>query len=146
MRTQPASRRDCQGNALIITMIMCGVALLTLIGIMSWSGGTARLTARSNQYVRSVAAAEAATEKVMSALNTDFLSGGEELVDANLTSYRSMVPTSTDSSYWASWQFQDPLGHLNQTYVVEVGVSNFTVLTGAYAGLYGYVSTYDLIS
>jgi hypothetical protein len=146
MKTQPPFRNGVQGNALVVTMIMCGVALLTVAGIMSWSGGTARLTGRSNQYSRSVAAAEAATEKAMSALNSDFLSGGEGLVDANMNTYRALVPTSTDSSYWANWQFQDAQGHLNQTYVTEVSVSNFTVLAPPYAGLYGYVSTYDLIS
>jgi hypothetical protein len=146
MKMQNKSRRCADGNALLITMIMTVAALLTVAGIMSWSSSTARMTGRSNQYSRSVAAAEAATEKAMSHLNADFLSGGEALVDANLATYRSLIPTSSDSSYWANWRFTDAQGNVGQTYVNEVGVSNFTVLTAPYAGLYGYISTYDLVS
>jgi hypothetical protein len=146
MKIQMQSRGRKAGNALIITMIMTLAALVTVAGIMSWSSGTARMTGRSNQYARSVAAAEAGTEKVLAQLNSDFLSGGEALVIANLASYRQTVPTSSDSTYWADWQFQDPYGNLGSAYVNSVSVSNFSVVTGTYAGLYGFISTYDIIS
>ena len=94
----------------------------------------------------SVAAAEAGTEKVLSQLNNDFLNGGEALVDVSMDSYRHLVPSNSDSAYWVNWQFQDAQGNLNSTYVNETSVSNFTILTGSYAGLYGFVSTYDVVS
>ena len=34
----------------------------------------------------------------------------------------------------------------SQHFVNEASVSNFTVLTAPYAGLYGYISTYDVVS
>ena len=54
-------------------MMMSAVALAILAGVMSWSATSTRLTYRSIQYNRSVAAAEAATEKVVSQINRDFL-------------------------------------------------------------------------
>jgi hypothetical protein len=127
-------------------MIMMAVALILLAGILSWSSGNARLTTRSNEYTRAVAAAEAATEKVNSRMASDYLSGGETLVIANLSSYRSMVPTGSDSSYWTNWEFNDAQGNIGNTFVQQGSVSNYQVLTGAYAGLTGFASTYTVVS
>ena len=68
---------DQTGSALMLTMIMSAIALALLAGAMSWSASNTRLTYRSIQYNQSVAAAEAATEKVVSQINRDFLYGGE---------------------------------------------------------------------
>jgi hypothetical protein len=129
-----------------MTMIMTAVALILLAGILSWSSGNARLSARSNAYTRALAAAEAATEKVNSRMSSDYLNGGEVQVVANLSSYRTMVPTGSDSSYWTNWQFSDAQGNIGSTYVQQGSVSNFSVLTGAYAGLTGFASTYTVVS
>lgn len=139
-------RRRESGNALMITLLMTGTALLTLAGIMSWSAGSARMNARQTQYTLSVAAAEAATEKIASAMRTDFLSGGETLVQNNLSTYRSTIPNSSDSSYWNGWKFSNAQGNNDKSYVQLISSSNFTVLTGTYAGLQGYNSTYNIIS
>jgi hypothetical protein len=140
------SRLPISGNALVMTMIMTAVALILLAGIMSWSAGTARLAARTTEYTRAVAAAEAATEKVNSRLASDYMSGGEALVIANLSSYRQIVPTTNDSSYWSDWQFSDAQSNTGNTFVQQGSVSNFTILNGAYAGLNGFASTYTVVS
>jgi hypothetical protein len=129
-----------------MTMIMTAVALVVLAGIMSWSAGNARLAARSNEYTRAIAAAEAATEKVNSRMSSDYLSAGEVQVIANLSSYRAMVPTGSDSSYWTNWEFSDAQGNVGNTFVQQGAVSNYQVLTGAYAGLTGFASTYSVVS
>ncbi len=146
MNTPNKSRRGTAGNALVITMIMTAIILFALAGIISWSITTSRVAARSNQYARSVAAAEAATEKVLSQLTVDFETGGEALVNTNLGSYWNITPTSSDSAYWAGWQFSDAQGNAGRTYVSYTGVSNASITTGPYAGLYGFVSTYDIVS
>jgi hypothetical protein len=143
IRTRPVSTA---GNALIMTMIMTTVAIILLAGILSWSAGNARLAARSNQYTRAVAAAEAAAEKVNTQLSSDYLNNGEVQVIANLPSYRQTIPTASDSSYWSDWQFSDAQGNNGSTYVVQTAESNYTVLTGAYAGLTGFASTYSIVS
>jgi hypothetical protein len=129
-----------------MTMIMTAVALALLAGILSWSAGNARLIARSNEYTRAIAAAEAATEKINTRIASDYLSSGEVQVIANLPSYRMTVPTASDSSYWDTWEFSDAQGNLANTYVQLASESNYSVLTGAYVGLTGFASTYNIIS
>jgi Tfp pilus assembly protein PilX len=89
MKTTPTTQKpDRTGSALMLTLIMSAIALALLAGAMSWSVSSTRLTYRSIQYNRSVAAAEAATEKVASQINRDFLYGGAGLVVNNLNSYQ----------------------------------------------------------
>ncbi len=129
-----------------MTMIMTSVALIILAGILSWSAGNARMTARSNQFTRAIAAAEAATEKVNTRIASDYLNSGEVQVVANLPSYRATIPTSGDDSYFSDWIFSDAQGNDAATYVNLAAESNYTVLTGAYSGLTGFASTYNIIS
>ncbi len=129
-----------------MTLIMTAVGLLLVCGVLSWSSGSARISARSNQYTRSVAAAEGAVEKTVAAMSSDYLSGGEALVMTNLSSYRLIVPSSTNSSYWTNWEFSDAQSNINRTCVLQISVSNYIVLTSTYAGLSGYVSTYRVVS
>jgi hypothetical protein len=131
---------------LLMTLVMSGIALLLLTGAMTWSATNTRLTDRSNRYATAVAAGESSIEKVLTQMNQDFLNGGEALVVNNLNLYRSTVPTSADSPYWANWEFNNASGQTAQTYVGRGIASNYVVLTGSYVGLNGYVSTYTLVS
>ncbi|HEV2694040.1 MAG TPA: hypothetical protein VG347_14185 [Verrucomicrobiae bacterium] len=141
------SKQGQSGSALILVMIMSGVALAILAGVMLWSSQSSRLTHRTIQYTRSVAAAEAATEKVVSQISRDFLYGGENLVMLNLSSYRqNTVPTTGDSSYWGNWTFSDGNGNVGQTYVQQTGANQYVVLGSTYAGLKGYVTTFTIVS
>jgi len=141
-----AKRLPVAGNALLLTLIMCAIALMAVAGALSYAATNARLTFRSNQYSISVAAAEAATEKVLTQMSADYLSGGEALVAANLSTYQGTYPMASDSSYWGGWEFTDASGHKNQTYVQAGAVSNYMVLNSAYAGLKGYATIYTVVS
>jgi hypothetical protein len=145
--TFTTQKPDQTGSALMLTMVMGAIALAILAAAMSWSASSTQLTHRSIQYNQSVAAAEAATEKVVSQVNRDFLLGGESLVINNLNTYRqNTVPSSSDSPYWNTWVFNDGNGNTNQTYV-QVGTAvNYVVLNSAYAGLQGYVATCTIAS
>jgi hypothetical protein len=127
-------------------MIMSAIALAILAGVMTWAATSNKLTHRSIQYTRSVAAAEAATEKVESQMTRDFLNGGELTVSNNLNSYRQTVPTTSDSSYWNTWVFDDGNGNANQTYVQLTSTTNTIALDAPYTGLKGYGSTYAIAS
>ncbi len=132
----------------MLTMVMTGIALAILAGAMAWSASNTKQTHRSIQHVRAVAAAEAATEKVLTRIARDFLSGGEKLVKVNLDndSYRTNVPTTTDSAYWGQWEFNDATGNNGRTYVQGTSSTNFVVLTASYAGLRAFVSTYTVVA
>jgi hypothetical protein len=133
------------GSALALTMIMTGIALAILASAMTWSANSTRQTYRAIQYDRSVAAAEAATEKVLTSMTRDFLVGGDKLVTDNLENYRQTVPTSSDSTYWDHWEFNDAIGHTGKTYVQGDNSTNYIVLTAPYAGLRAFVSTYTVV-
>jgi len=138
------SRRT--GSALLLTLTMSAIALLTVAGVLAYAAANARLTYRSNQYSRSVAAAEAATEKVVAQISRDYLNGGEALVLANLANYQQLTPSSTDSSYWTNWEFNDSTGQIGRTFV-QVGASSaYVVLNSTYAGLKGYATTCTVVS
>src|SRR5215813_11805465 len=122
--------REPAGSALLMTLVMSGVALLLLAGAMTWSATHTRLTDRSNRYATAVAAGESAIEKVLTRMNQDFLDGGEAMVVANLDLYRTTVPTSADSAYWGDWEFNNASGQVGQTYVGRGIASNYVVLTG----------------
>ena len=148
MKTRITTQKSSPtGSALLLVLIMSAIALAILAGVMSWAATSNRLTHRSIQYTRSIAAAEAATEKVVSQITRDFLSGGEPLVSQNLDVYRrNTVPSSSDSSYWNTWEFNDGNGNIGQTYVQRVPGTSYTVLDAPYKGLKGYVSTYTVVS
>jgi hypothetical protein len=147
MNTASTSQKSSQAaSALLMTLLMTGIGLATLAGAMTWAVSTAKLTYRSNQYTRSVAAAEAATEKAVSRISQDFLRGGERLVTDNLNLYRQTVLTASDSPYWSGWEFNDASSHAGQTFV-EPGIgTNYIVLSSSYAGLRGHASTYTVVA
>src|SRR5436190_24351052 len=104
MKSSKQNRIRPAGSALLITLVMSGIALLVLTGAMTWSATNTKLTERSNRYAAGVAAGESAIEKVLTQMNKDFFEGGEATVVGNLNLYRSTVPTSADSAYWANWE------------------------------------------
>ncbi|HTB85243.1 MAG TPA: hypothetical protein VK742_16475 [Candidatus Sulfotelmatobacter sp.] len=134
------------GSALLLTLMLTAIALLILANILYWSSSSALLTHHSIQYNRSIAAGEAATEKVLSQMRQDFLYGGDALVVNNLGSYRAIIPSPVDSPYWTGWQFDDGNGGVGQTYVLSLSGTSYTVLDSTYAGLQGYVTTYTVAS
>lgn len=148
MKTKFTSHQpDETGSALLLTMIMSAVALAILAGAMAWSASSARLTHRVIQYHRSVAAAEGATEKVVGQIMRDFLYGGESLVINNLNAYRqNTVPSTADSGYWGSWEFNDGNGNTGRTDVQRATSATYVTLDSIYAGLKGFVSTYTVVS
>jgi hypothetical protein len=147
MRIAFSSRGSMRvGTALLLTLVVTGVALVTLAGILAYSSNSARLDSRSTQYQRAVAAAEGATEKVVSQMTDDYLNGGDSLVKANLDAYRHMSLSPSDSSYWAGWEFTDACGNSGRTFVDSGTAVAYVMVNSTYAGLKCYGSTYTLVS
>ncbi len=138
--------RSRAGTALLVTIVTLGIALVMVAGILTYSRSSAWLDARANQYHCAVAAAEGATEKVISQLTRDYLSQGEALVTANLDSYRHLSLAPSDSSYWTGWEFSDASGNSGRTFVNPGAQTAYNVLNSTYGGLKGYASTYTIVS
>ena len=147
MKTRHQSPRQNQrGYALMLVMCFAGISLLVLTGALSWASNNALQTQRNNQYFSSAAAAEAATEKVIARMNYDFQSQGAAIVAANLSTYRSLVPTVSENSAWSSFVFQDAQGTASQSTVTNSVPWGYTTLASQYDGLNAWASTYSVIS
>jgi hypothetical protein len=146
-RLQPFSGlRRKSGYALVLVVGFAAISLVTLAGLMSWSNTSTRLIARNNQFFSSQLAAEAATEKVLSQVASDFQSGGEAAVYANLANYRLLVPTAAETSAWDDYEFNNAAGAVARTHVSRGYANVYTNLASQYSGLRGMASTYRVIS
>lgn len=135
MNTQTAQRRKRQaGYSLLTVMAVAGVSIGLYASAAKWTSVTAALNERNNTYFSSLAAAEGATEQVLSYLSRDF--AAQSFNPANLSSYQGLVPTN---DWAANYQFSDNGGHLNQTYVTSSSTMVMTNLDSQFVGLYGLV-------
>lgn len=147
MKTQPLARRPRSGGyALVMVMVFAAIGLTVMTASMNWTSQTALMNERNNQLSTTLFAAEAATEKVVARVMRDYETSGEGAVDGNLGSYRTDVPTSTESPLWADFQFSNATGTTNQNYVARLTSQTFVPLDSQYAGLSGFASTYRIIS
>ena len=139
-------RRRQQGYALVMVMVIGTVGLLILAASINWTSSNANLTARNNQYFASLSAAEAATEKVISEISVDFQQGSA-MVASKLATYRSRIPTQSESGYWGKYTFGNGQGGVDATAVTQVVPWTPNVpLIGRYQGLTGYRAIYNIAS
>lgn len=136
--------RSQAGHSILLVMIISTATFLVLGGLLKWSAGNTTANVRNNQYFKTVAAAEAATEKVITHLTSDYFE--EEPVSSNLDRYRAMVPTASESALWGRYSFSDGEGNANRTYVEHLPPDEFRVLDSQYRGLHGYASAFRVIS
>jgi hypothetical protein len=89
-----APRHRQRGYALVTVVVLGGVSLAILGSTLTWTSNNANFNGRHNQYLESLAAAEAATEKVLSSLSVDYQGAGAAVVYSRMSSYAAMVPTT----------------------------------------------------
>ncbi len=127
-------------------IVFATVSLVTLAGALGWTSTTARNTDRNNQYFDTAAAAEAATEKILAHMASDFQSSGHAAVSARLSYYRNLRPTSEEDPYWNYFAFNNGAGTDDATHVAQLTTWGYTNLNSQYAGLKGYATSYRVIS
>ncbi|MGZ8919887.1 MAG: hypothetical protein ACXW3L_02775 [Limisphaerales bacterium] len=135
-----------KGFALVVVIAFAAISLLTLGGALTWTSSTSRLTERNNTYFNTLAAAEAATEKVIARISRDFQYYGEGVVYSSLPAYSDLHPTSTEDNYWQNFTFSNGSGDADKTYVSRLTAWGYTNLNSQYSGLRGMASTYRVIS
>ena len=147
MKTYPQLKSSRErGNALLLVMMTTVLSAIALGGAMQWVSTNAQLTSRNNEYYRAVAAAEAATEKVVGMMARDFRENDWAVVDGKLADYRATLPTDTESAHWQGWAFSDPSGASNGVYVARQNTAQFVELNSQYVGLRGMAATYSVIA
>ncbi len=144
MHLQPQGNK--RGYALLITMCLACVGALILAGVLDWASQNALLTTRNNEYFTTCYAAEAATEKVFANLSRDYQNYGEGVVYSRIPQYLTNPPSTTDSSYWADYEFNNGAGAVNRVTLQRVNPTNSILLGAPYAGLRSFGSTYQTIA
>lgn len=153
-----ASKRRApeQAWALLAVLTLSATALMVLAGVMTWANANITVTTRNNNYFASSYAAEAATEKVLSALTQQYEQYGFGVVAQNLSSgvyAQSYLPTASDDSYWTNFRFSDG-SSANRIIVSQIYTNQTdTIATNsiyssysAYSGMTMTVNTYDIIA
>lgn len=134
------------GYALAMVMVMVSISLLVLAATMRRTSTVASLNERNQEFVASLNAAEAATERVVARMRSDYHFGGELAITNNLNSYRTAVPSATEAAYWGRFAFSDAQGGQNRNYVQLLSSKVYTELQSQYAGLSGWRTVYRIVS
>jgi len=140
------SGRRRGGWALVIVLVLALGAMLVAGSVLSWSNITANNTSRNNEYYATTYAAEGATEKVLSAIVSDYENYGEPIVYSRLSTYSNFIPSSADDPYWGNYTFSAGPGQANLTVINRINPTNIIVLGAPYQGLIMLAATYEIIS
>jgi len=131
----PGPRPRARGYILLLTVLMLAISLLMVGSLFVYSQNTSKLNQRNSDYYTAVSAAEAATEKVLAQMTSDFRDYGDGYLQEHLDNYRRMVPTSSEASAWGNFDFMDQSGNVG-----------FSVLNGQYGPLRGFSDQVRILS
>ena len=146
MHTRLSPRRRQRAATLLMALVLSACTLIILGGVLGWTSTNTTLSASNNEYFRTAAAAEAATEKVIAAMEYDYQIAGDATVRNNVNSYKLKVPTAAENPFWGGYQFSDGAGNGGRTWVEYIPPTEFRILTAQYRGLFGYSSVFRVIS
>lgn len=126
----PARPQPAAGYALPLTLALIFIMLLAFGSIMHWVSSNSLVTERNNLHVTSQAAAESATENIITRMMRDFTFGSLDAAPA----YAACVP---DTNGWpVLFAFADTNGVARKT-SVQIGNMAWTSLPSQFHGLYG---------
>jgi hypothetical protein len=121
----------------MIIMLFLVVCMVVFASMMYWVSSSSYVTAQNNQFNMSEAAAESATEKVLSQMNYDYVA---QSLSNNGTYYGStFIPTTNDMASWPiQYVYSDTNGGANQISVyLGSWTTNTVPLNSQFVGLYG---------
>ncbi|HVV72302.1 MAG TPA: hypothetical protein VHI52_12505, partial [Verrucomicrobiae bacterium] len=142
----PGCGRPARGYILILTIVMLAISLIMVSSLYVYSQNTSKLNQRNSDYYTSVSAAEAATEKVLSQMTSDFRDYGDGYLQEHLDNYRRLVPTSGESALWNNFDFMDQSGQQGRVQVDWTTINGFSILGGQYGPLRGFTDRVRILS
>ena len=134
------------GSALLIVLVMLGVSLVLVGSMYSYTAHTVRLNQRLNDYYLAVAAAEAATEKVLSQVNADYTSYGTAYVTSRLNYYSTQIPSVTEAADWGNFDFMNLSGQKGKLDVQYTALAGFLPLNGQYGPLRAFKNRMRIVA
>src|SRR5438128_2014396 len=133
MNISSANKKQSQkGYALLTVMVLAGVSIMIYASAAKWTAANSVVNDRNNTYNRAVAAAEGASEQVLSYMARDFFNQSYD--PARLDDYRSLVPTN---DWAAAYAFSDGAGAANRTWVESSRGMVLQNIDSQFPGLYG---------
>ncbi len=131
--------------ALLMVLVMVSVAIAVMAATMTRTTNVWYLNERHNQYVITLNAAEAATEKVIARMRYDYGIGNDVSIVNNLGVYRTSAPNANENSYWGNFLFSDAQGNAGRTYVQCISNQLYVPLQSQYYGLSGWRTVYRVL-
>jgi len=111
-----------------------------------YAASNAKLNQRTADYYSGLAAAEAATEKALSQITTDFRTDGDRYILSKLDVYRQAIPTTSESALYGNFKFQDLSGRDDRNEVQFYNVPGFEALGGTYGQLRAFKDRIRVLS
>ncbi|MGA2241461.1 MAG: hypothetical protein ABSH11_05430 [Verrucomicrobiota bacterium] len=136
------TRQNKSAYALLIVMSFLAASLLVFGSVMYWISSNAHVTAMNNQFNMSEAAAEAATEKVLSQMNYDYVA--QSLTNSGAYYGSTFIPgLTTDQATWPIQYIYSATNGETGKISVDMGpwTTNTVPLNSQYTGLYGLEQT-----
>lgn len=146
MKANPSTPHPDAGYALLMVLIFCSIGAFILAATMTRTGNVSKLNERNTAFTVNISAAEAATEKITASMLQDFRLGGSGRVNANLNTYRTTIPTASESSFWTNFSFSDGMGGAAKSYVQCISNFTYVPMDSQYYGLWGYAAKYRVLS
>lgn len=100
-------RPTTQGYVLLIVMVMLAISIVAAVSLSTYNAHQVRLNQRNNDYFLAIGAAEAATEKVLSQMTSDFRDYGSGYLIQKLNVYRTNTPSPSEYQEWGNFRFLD---------------------------------------
>ncbi len=143
MRTSPSSGpRDRQGYALVITLVVLAITLVTLSSLLWWAASNGKVTRQNELFTTAGAAADAAAETVVATMDRDW-TYGQTLQSASVYSHLSL-PVQT--AWPMQFQYSDGSGNNNVIGVSIATTNNYGPVGSEFAGLSGYLLPCTIVS
>ncbi len=134
MNIAPDKSHKCSGEsrALRRIFLLLGLGLLLSAQAFAQTAQSKRDADRGSQFFVNAAAAQAATEKVVAQISSNFLLNGEAYVLSNLSNYSTIVPLAFDNAYWTNYTFINPqTGATNSISIVPQYLDSNVLVTGS---------------
>jgi hypothetical protein len=89
-------RQTTRAGSLVLVLVVTAAGILLVSGVLTWTNSSNDFTQRLHRHDSSIAAAGAATEKVIARMMRDFQADGISAISNNLSTYRSLIPSTND--------------------------------------------------
>ncbi len=146
IRATAGMKRHTEGSVLLTVTVMLCISMVTVAGIYSYAKSNERLNQRHNDFISSTCAAEASTEKVLAQLTQDFNNYGSGYIQQQLSAYRQLIPSASESPDWANFDFMDLAGALNRVQVDYTPTTTYVPITSKYGPLRAFQDRIRILS